>query len=118
LRLGGLWIGYGDTVLPPAEREMVVLYAKTAGAVLENLRLFDQVSSARDRLASILASTAEGMLLATAQGQIAAANAAFTRLLGLGDQTLEGRAITEICEEPALATIAPNCVLSAQRSQP
>ena len=103
LRLGGLWIGYGDTVLPPAEREMVVLYAKTAGAVLENLRLFDQVSSARDRLASILASTAEGMLLATAQGQIAAANAAFTRLLGLGDQTLEGRAITEICEEPALA---------------
>lgn len=107
LALGHMWIGYGDTGIAPTEREMVVLYAKTAGGVLENLRLFDQVSAAHDRLASILASTAEGMLMATAQGKIAAANAAFVQLLGLpGDaDAIEGQLVYDVCYDPSLAAI-------------
>ncbi len=101
--LGGLWIGYNYPVIAAAEREMVVLYAKMAGAVLENRRLFDQVSSAHDRLASILASTAEGMLMATKQGRIAAANDALTYLLGIPNEALEGRMISDLCHHPALA---------------
>jgi PAS domain S-box-containing protein len=100
--LGGLWIGYNYPVLAHAEREMVVLYAKTAGAVLENWRLFDQVSAAHDRLASILASTAEGMLLATKQGRIATANDALTDLLGIPNDHLEGRMVNDLCGHPAL----------------
>ncbi|PLS79498.1 MAG: hypothetical protein CYG59_12735 [Chloroflexi bacterium] len=96
LSLGGMWIGYSEAGIAVAEREMVVLYAKTAGAVLENLRLFDQVSAAHDRLASILASTAEGMLMATAQGRIAAANAALRQLLGLDDHSLEGVLVSDL----------------------
>jgi PAS domain S-box-containing protein len=102
--LGGLWIGYSYP-MAAAEREMVVLYAKTAGAVLENWRLFDQVSAAHDRLASILASTAEGMLMATRQGQIATANEALTTLLGIPNEPLEGRMINELCGHPALVAI-------------
>ncbi|HEX6288620.1 MAG TPA: ATP-binding protein, partial [Herpetosiphonaceae bacterium] len=100
--LGGLWIGYSYPVIAPAEREMVVLYAKTAGAVLENWRLFDQVSAAHDRLASILDSTAEGMLMATKDGRIASANDALTHLLGIPNETLEGRVIADLCRHPAL----------------
>lgn len=103
LTLGGLWIAYGHTLIAPTEREMVVLYAKTAGAVLENLRLFDQVSSAHDRLASILASTTEGMLMATAQGVIAAANSAFVSLLGLSNTMLEGQPLSILRDDPALS---------------
>lgn len=103
LTLGSLWIGYSDTLLAPTEREMAVLYAKTAGAVLENLRLFDQVSASHDRLASILASTAEGMVMATAQGRIAAANAAFTRLLGLPSDMGEDRMLRDVFSDPNLA---------------
>lgn len=102
LTLGGLWIGYSHTLIAATEREMVVLYAKTAGAVLENLRLFDQVSSAHDRLASILASTTEGMLMATAQGMIAASNSAFVSLLGLSNTALEGQPLTTLRDDPAL----------------
>ncbi len=96
LTLGGMWIGYAEPRIAVAEREMVVLYAKTAGAVLENLRLFDQVSAAHDRLASILASTTEGMLMATAQGRIAASNTALRQLLGLCDDSLEGELVVEL----------------------
>ncbi len=99
LILGTLWIGYGDPLVAPAEREMVVLYAKTAGGVLENLRLFDQVSSAHDRLASILASTEEGMALATADGRITTANASLARLLDLPAESLEGRTIDQLCND-------------------
>lgn len=103
--LGGLWIGYNYPMVAAAEREMVVLYAKTAGAVLENWHLFDQVSNAHDRLASILASTAEGMLMATRQGQIATANEALTNLLGIPNESLEGRMINDLCGHPALEAI-------------
>ncbi len=104
LTLGALWIGYSDLSLAPAEREMVVLYAKMAGAVLENLRLFDQVSAEHDRLASILASTTEGMLMATAQGRIAAANTALCRLLGMDDATLEGALVTNLFDRLPAST--------------
>lgn len=111
--LGALWLGYTEDGVARGEREMAVLYAKTAGAVLENLRLFDQVSTAHDRLASILASTAEGMIMATAQGRIAVANEAFGQLLGLAPETLEGRSIFDVCKYPALAAdqaqIEPIC---------
>jgi len=101
LTLGSLWIGYTDSPLAPADREMVVLYAKTAGGVLESLRLFDQVSTAHDRLAAILQSTAEGMLVATESGDIVAANASFSHLLGIGED-LEGRSVKATCSHPAL----------------
>ncbi len=101
LTLGGLWIGYGDSPIGPADREMVVLYAKTAGGVLESLHLFDQVSTAHDRLSAILQSTAEGMLVSTEGGEIVAANASFSHLLGV-DEELEGRSVAEICAHPAL----------------
>lgn len=101
LTLGGLWIGYADSPIAPAEREMVVLYAKTAGGVLESLRLFDQVSTAHDRLAAILQSTAEGMLVATESGEIVTANASFGNLLGVGEG-LEGRSVADVCSHSML----------------
>ncbi|WP_025745655.1 GAF domain-containing protein [Kallotenue papyrolyticum] len=106
LKLGALWIGYREAIVPTTEREMVVLYAKSAGGVLENLRLFDQVSSAHERLASILASTTEGMLLISDGGLITTANSSLLRLLGLPGLTLDGQPV---------ATLA---ALLAERSEP
>lgn len=98
LKLGALWIGYREAIVPTTEREMVVLYAKSAGGVLENLRLFDQVSSAHERLASILASTTEGMLLINDDGQITTANASLLRLLGLEGLLLDGQPVAALME--------------------
>jgi signal transduction histidine kinase len=90
LVLGHLWVAYGTPSVLPADREMVSLYAKTAGSVLENQHLFDQLRIAHDRLASILESTNDGLLMATASGEVLTANAALGRLLSSDTATLSG----------------------------
>jgi PAS domain S-box-containing protein len=97
LRLGSLWIAYEQSNLTQAEREMAVLYAKMAGAVIENLYLAEAVRSAHDRMASILGSTREGMLLVGADRRVAMTNRAFAQLTGLQSSRLESRDIEEVC---------------------
>jgi signal transduction histidine kinase len=101
LLLGRLWIAYNTPKIATTDREMVVLYAKMVGAVLENSYLFNQTSTAYAQLASILASTAEGILLATAQGHIVVANNALGQLLELDNNLLLGHSLDELCEHVA-----------------
>jgi PAS domain S-box-containing protein len=88
--LGYLWMAYRSSVVLPADREMVVLYAKMAGAVLENHDLFGEVRVAHDRFAAIMAASDEGMLMVAAGGEILVANAALHRLLDLPSSELAG----------------------------
>lgn len=81
LSVGCYWICYTQSVLHQSEREMAVLYAKLAGGVLESLYLAGAVRSAHDRMASILRSTKDGMLLVNDSGRIMIANRAFGQLL-------------------------------------
>lgn len=106
LTSGALWIGYAQALVTQAEREMAVLYAKMAGAVLENMYLAEAVRSAHDRMASILASAREGMLLVSEDGRVAMANLAFVELLNIHGLPLVGRSITEICASPETEAVA------------
>lgn len=96
LLIGTLWIGYSQTAPAQAERELAVLYAKMAGAVIENMYLVEAVRNAHDRLASIISSTREGMLLIGADHHVAMANPAFIQLLGLERVRIQGRGIEEL----------------------
>jgi len=93
MTLGWLWVAYRSPVVLPANREMVVLYAKMAGAGLENYHLFREVRTAHDRFAAIMDSSDEGMLMGTAGGEILVANAALHRLLDVPSATLAGSTI-------------------------
>jgi PAS domain S-box-containing protein len=106
LRVGTLWIGYAQGVLPQAEREMAVLYAKMAGAVVESMYLAEAVRSAHDRMVSILSSTREGMLLVGEDRRIAMANRAFSQLLGIEGARLEGLTIDVFCGGDELAHLS------------
>jgi len=91
--LGYLCVGYADNPPDAPERETVVLFATQAASSVESMLLFSAVSSARDQMASVLASTREGIMLVGADRRVAVVNARLRELCELHEdptgQTLE-----------------------------
>lgn len=91
--LGYLCVAYTDNPPDAPDRETVVLFATQAASSVESMLLFSAVSSARDQMASVLASTREGIMLVDADRRVAVVNARLRELCGLPDdptgQTLE-----------------------------
>lgn len=78
--LGAICIGYGDNLPRHTEIESLSLFAGQAAVAAESLQLFNAVRQGRDQLASIMASTREGMLLVDEHGMVLVANDAFREL--------------------------------------
>jgi signal transduction histidine kinase/putative methionine-R-sulfoxide reductase with GAF domain len=87
--LGGICVYYGDESPDAPDRETVVLFATQAAVAVESIDLFNAVRSGRDQMASILASTREGIMLITPDAQVAIANAALHQLCGLSAQAAQ-----------------------------
>ena len=87
--LGVLCVYFADQASHPSDQETVVLFATQAAAAAESIELFNAVRSARDQMASILASTREGILLIGADSRIAIANAALSQLCGISSNLLD-----------------------------
>lgn len=85
--------------------------AATIGIALENARLFQQVSTVRDRFEAIVNSTSDGILMADMRGVIVASNLAAARLFyrsrdelisrRIDDMIAELMARAQVVEEPA-----------------
>jgi signal transduction histidine kinase len=74
--MGAICINY-DTQLPSqADQETLALFATQAAMAIESLNLFHTLRQGRDQLASIMASTQDGMILISAAGQIVVTNSA------------------------------------------
>ncbi len=78
---GAICVGFGDGSPSQAELETLVLFASQAASAVESLGLLEAVREGRDRLASIMASTREGMLLVSDEGRVSEVNAAFVQLV-------------------------------------
>ncbi|MBA3945474.1 MAG: PAS domain-containing protein [Herpetosiphonaceae bacterium] len=100
--VGLLWLGFAQSTVTRTEREMAVLYAKMAGAVIENLNLFEEVRSAEERKAAILASTREGILMVDQDQRVSVVNSAFGTLLGVTTSRLIGLSVSDLCDEHML----------------
>lgn len=61
------------------------------GVAIQNARLFQQVADGRDRLAAILNSTADGILMTDMHGTVLSANPQAARLFNASEQELLGR---------------------------
>src|SRR5579859_7664485 len=81
--LGALCVYYPEHAPAPPDQETVVLFAAQAAAAVESIELFTDVRRARDQMASILASTREGIALIGPDSQLALANKALHRLCGV-----------------------------------
>jgi K+-sensing histidine kinase KdpD len=79
--LGAICVSYIELVPSTTDLETLTLFASQAAVAVESGRLFSEVRQRRDQLASIMASTQEGMLLMTDTGKIVVVNNAFQHLV-------------------------------------
>ncbi len=91
--LGCVCVAYADALPEPPDRETVVLFASQAAVAVESIELFSAVRTARDQMASILASTREGIMLIGPDASVAVANAALHELVALDEQATYGATI-------------------------
>ena len=91
--IGAICVFYAGNVPDPSEQETMVLFATQAAAAVESLDLFATIRNARDEMASILASTQEGMLLIAPDTSIIHANSALDHLTRSAANDDVGRAL-------------------------
>lgn len=93
--LGGICVYYGDEAPDAPDRETVVLFATQAAVAVESIELFTAVRSGRDQMASILASTREGIMLITPDAHVAIANVALHQLCDLAPHATQHLSLEE-----------------------
>lgn len=91
--LGALCVFYGDDLPDSSDQETIVLFATQAAGAVENTQLFDKVRDARDAMASILASTRDGVMLIGSEAQVELANGALMRLSGVAPREIMNNSI-------------------------
>jgi two-component system, NtrC family, sensor histidine kinase KinB len=78
------------------EAERLTRMAAFIGVAIQNALLFQQVAEGRDRLAAILNSTADGILMTDMNGIVLTANPMAAKLFGASEQELLGRSLDEL----------------------
>ena len=93
---GVLWVG-SDSVNAFDEASVTFLstLASQAAVLIENARLFQSAEGGRQRLAAILASTRDAILVVDADGRLLLTNPAAQKLLGV-DRAAVGRSMADL----------------------
>lgn len=102
--LGAICVGYGDDLPNEATLEILILFASQAATAVESIGLLAAVRQGRDQLASIMASTREGMLLLDEEGRVAVANGAFVQLAGSSAWAVKAASSSDLTALP-MATL-------------
>ena len=80
------------------EAERLSRMAAFIGVAIQNALLFQQVADGRDRLAAILNSTADGILMTDMHGVVLTANPMAARLFEASERDLIGRSLAELLQ--------------------
>jgi len=101
-----MWVGY-DTVrqFEASEIDFLSTLASQTAVLVENARLFQSAEGGRRRLAAILASTSDAVLVTDRDDRILLVNPAAERALGIIADDLIGKKINEAGLEAALVQI-------------
>lgn len=100
-----LWVGAEEANLFDEVRiNFLNTLAGEATVLVENVRHFQAAEGGRRRLAAILASTSDAILVTDQEGRLLLINPATQRLLGL-DESCYGRAINELGLPASLETV-------------
>lgn len=90
---GCLLAFYAGALPAPSDVETITLFATQAASAVESLDLFTAVRDARDQMASILASTRDGIVLIGSDARVALTNPGFATLAGLDATSADGEPI-------------------------
>ena len=100
---GTLWLAFDQPHLfPQDEVRFVATLASQAALAAANTRLFLNAELGRQRLAAILASTPDAVLVTDQHNQLLLANPAAWQVLGLGVDTGEGQPVEAVISQPEL----------------
>ncbi|HIE39747.1 MAG TPA: HAMP domain-containing protein, partial [Anaerolineae bacterium] len=101
-----MWAGFSDPVrFEPSEVDLLSTLASQTAVLVENARLFQVAEGGRRRLAAILSSTGDAILVTDRDDRLLLVNPAAERALGLRADELVGRRVEETVLEPDLARI-------------
>lgn len=87
-----------DGAFTDKDATLLMRMASTIGVAIENARLFQQVATGSERLAAILNSTTDGILMADMHGYVQMANSQTARLFGISVASLIGRDINDLLD--------------------
>ncbi|MBN1148605.1 MAG: PAS domain-containing protein [Anaerolineales bacterium] len=103
LYYGTLWVAYDETHnFSEEEVRFLVTLAGQAALAAANARLFQTAEIGRQRLAAILASSPDPVLVTDQSNRLLLANPAAWQVLGMGMDTDEGLPIDQVISQPDL----------------
>jgi len=95
--LAVIWIGYASAhSFEKSKLDFLAMLTSQVAVLVENARLFQAVEGERTRLAAILESVSDVVLVTDRQGQLLLVNSAAERELGIQAEELLGRPIEEV----------------------
>ncbi len=101
-----MWTGYSEVSrFNASEVGLLSTLASQAAVLIENARLFQMAEGERRRLAAILASTSDAILVTDRQERFLLVNPAAEQALGFRADELVGRKVTEVPLESGLTDI-------------
>ncbi|HFC12242.1 MAG TPA: PAS domain S-box protein, partial [Anaerolineae bacterium] len=106
-RLHGLcWVGYSaEMTHEPSKLDLMRSYVTRAAALVANMRLFALAEGGYRRLAAVLRSTQEAVVVTDPTERIVLANPALGAAFGVNVDEIIGRTITDAFQNPALQYI-------------
>jgi PAS domain S-box-containing protein len=101
-----MWVGYGE-VRQFAQSELALLsnLASHTAVLVENTRLFQSAEEGRQRLAAILTSAIDAVVVTDRNGRVVLVNPAAEQTLGIDAETAIGRTVRRAAREPVVAEI-------------
>jgi len=101
-----MWIGYGEVrQFETSEIDLLSTLASQVAVLVENTRLFQAAEGERRRLAAILSSTNDAVLVTDRDDRLLLANPAAERAFGIAADIVIGQKVGEAGLAPALETI-------------
>jgi PAS domain S-box-containing protein len=110
-----MWVGYGEVrQFEPSEIDLLSTLASQTAVLVENARLFQAAEGGRRRLAAILASTTDAVLVTDRDDRILLANPAAERAFGIEAERVIGQKVSEIALESVLERIFGKSLSSSE----
>ena len=101
--LGSLWVGYDQAHrFPDEEIRFLTTLAGQAALAAANARLYLNAEVGRQRLAAVLTSTPDPVMVTDQEDRLMLSNPATWRALGLGAEWVEGQRVEDLVKQPEL----------------
>jgi two-component system, OmpR family, phosphate regulon sensor histidine kinase PhoR len=103
---GIFWLAYDhEHSFDQSEMTFLSTLASQAAVAIANARLFAEAEEERRKLAAVLESTADAMIVADQQGRVVLLNPAAERYLGIRAEQATGKRVEDVIEAPELTRL-------------